>query len=145
MNFRKLRYEVVAIDASQMMVEATTRLTGRSAYRMQFEEMDFENQFDGVWACASLLHVPRAQIDDVLNRIERALRPRGVCYMSFKEGEGDRMDGKRQFTDFTTTNLKASLAGHTDLEIVRIWITKDERLRQDVQWVNALVRKRVTL
>ena len=52
-----------------------------------------QNEFDGVWAYASLLHVPRKEIDDVLERIILALRPEGICYLSSKEGDGERLQG----------------------------------------------------
>jgi hypothetical protein len=57
------------------------------------QEIEYQNEFDGVWACASLLHVPRKEIDDVLERIILALRPEGICYLSFKEGDGERLQG----------------------------------------------------
>jgi 2-polyprenyl-3-methyl-5-hydroxy-6-metoxy-1,4-benzoquinol methylase len=135
-------YSVTAIDASEKMVEATANLTGLVARRLQFQQMEFDNEFDGIWACASLLHVPRAEIDTVLNAFARALRPNGVCYLSFKEGQDDRMQDGRLFTDFTESGLKAVLAHCSELEVVRIWTTQDARPDRADQWVNALVRKR---
>lgn len=135
-------YSVTAIDASEKMVEATANLTGLVARRLQFQQMEFDNEFDGIWACASLLHVPRAEIGTVLNAFARALRPNGVCYLSFKEGDGERVQDGRLFTDFTESGLKAVLAHHSELEVVRIWTTEDARPDRADQWVNALVRKR---
>ena len=135
-------YKVTAIDASSKMVEAATRLIGYPAKLMYFQQMTFDQEFDGVWACASLLHVPRMQIDEVLNRIKRAMRSGGVCYMSFKEGEGERVNGGRRFSDFTANNLKTLLAGHADCDVIDIWTTDDVRICRHERWVNALVRKR---
>jgi 2-polyprenyl-3-methyl-5-hydroxy-6-metoxy-1,4-benzoquinol methylase len=134
-------YSVTAIDASEKMVEATANLTGLVARRLQFQQMEFDNKFDGIWACASLLHVPRAEIGTVLNAFARALRPNGVCYLSFKEGDGERVQDGRLFTDFTESGLKAVLAHCSELEVVRIWTTQDARPDRADQWVNALVRK----
>ena len=134
-------YSVTAIDASEKMVEATANLTGLVARRLQFQQMEFDNKFDGIWACASLLHVPRAEIDTILNAFARALRPNGVCYLSFKEGDGERVQDGRLFTDFTESGLKAVLAHCSELEVVRIWTTQDARPDRADQWVNALVRK----
>ena len=77
------------------MVDATTRLTGQPAIHMRFQEVAFEDKFDGIWARALLLHVSCDGFADVLHRLERALRPQGICYMSFKEGHGERVDGDR--------------------------------------------------
>ena len=61
--------------------------------------------------------------------------------MSFKEGDGERLQGDRLFTDFTEASLEACLAGHTEFKIARIWITDDLRPDRDERWVNALVKK----
>ena len=133
-------YDVIAIDASEGMVAATTRLTGKPARQILLQEIEYQNEFDGIWACASLLHVPRVEIDGVLNRFARALRPRGICYLSFKEGEDERMQGERRFTDFIASSLEDCLVGHSDLDVVSIWITDDARPGRTERWVNALAR-----
>jgi hypothetical protein len=48
--------EAVAIDASQQMVEAARVFTGYPIVHMRFQEIEWADEFDGVWACASLLH-----------------------------------------------------------------------------------------
>jgi hypothetical protein len=53
---------------------------------MRFNDVSWRNQFDGIWACASLLHVPAASFPDVASRLVGALRPGGAWYMSFKLG-----------------------------------------------------------
>src|SRR5689334_6398373 len=68
-----LGYEVTAIDGSLAMVQVTTKLTGCPALQMRFDEINWVEEFDGIWACASLLHVPRADTGDVLNRFAQAL------------------------------------------------------------------------
>jgi hypothetical protein len=40
--------------------------------------MNFENEFDGIWASASLLHIPRDEISNVLTRIAKALKENGM-------------------------------------------------------------------
>ncbi len=60
--FIRRGYDAVSIDASAAMVEATSKLTRKPALLMRFDDMDFDAEFDGVWACASLLHVPRREM-----------------------------------------------------------------------------------
>ncbi len=135
-------YRVTAIDASAKMVEATERLTGQPAKQMRFQGLEDQNEFDAIWACASLLHVSRAELGGVLKRFVAALRPGGVCYLSFKEGDGERTERDRLFTDFTESSLLAQLDQQPSVEVVRIWITNDLRPgRSEERWVNALVRK----
>ena len=131
-------YQVTAIDGSKRMVDATTRLTGQPAIHMRFQEVAFEDKFDGIWACASLLHVSCDGFADVLHRLERALRPQGICYMSFKEGHGERVDGDRCVAYFTGDKLRACLARETNLAIQRIWLSDDPRPGRSERWVNVL-------
>lgn len=134
-------YHVTAIDASARMVEATAALTGTCTLRMLLEEIDFHDEFDGIWACASLLHVPRNQITDVMSRFAAALQDDGVCYVSFKEGRGDRTEGGRRFTDFTELALTSCLAEQSGFKLLRSWVTDDVRPDRNDRWVNALARK----
>jgi SAM-dependent methyltransferase len=140
--FLERGYDVTAIDASSKMVESAAQLTGVTVEQVCFQELEYEAEFHGVWACASLLHVPRSELDDVLERIQLALRPGGVCFMSFKLGEEERLHGDRRFTDFTAQSLDSCLAGHLDFHVIRVWISDDVRPERNDQWVNALVGKR---
>ena len=95
--FLERGYDVTAIDASSKMVESAAQLTGVTVEQVCFQELEYEAEFHGVWACASLLHVPQSELDDVLERIQLALRPGGVCCMSFKLGEEERLHGDRRW------------------------------------------------
>lgn len=135
-------YQVTAIDASANMVAATRQLTGQPARQMRFQELEDQNEFDAIWACASVLHVSLDELDDVLKRLAVALRPGGICYLSFKEGNSERTERDRLFTDFTESSLRAKLEQQPSFVVVSIWITNDLRPgRSEERWVNALVRK----
>src|SRR5579863_7193950 len=81
--FLERGYKVTAIDASETMVTLATQLTRQQALKMRFQELAFCEVFDGIWACASLLHVPRHEMDAVFERFVMALKPGGVWYISF--------------------------------------------------------------
>src|SRR5215471_3039377 len=110
--FLRKGYHVVSIDASAEMVNAATKLTGQEARILRFDALDFESEFDGIWACASLLHVARQELSPVLARLTRALKPNGVLYISFKYGDCERMEGGRFFDDLNETLLSAVLSQH---------------------------------
>ena len=82
-------HTVTAVDASSEMVRIATEVTGRPALHMRFDELPFVKEFDGVWACASLLHVPKAEMPAVLARVARSLRLGGVLQLSVKYGESE--------------------------------------------------------
>lgn len=70
-----------AADGSEEMCRAASAYTGIPVKRMLFEELDAENRYDGIWACASLLHLPAEKLPDVLRKIERALKPGAFCML----------------------------------------------------------------
>lgn len=62
-------YRVEAVDGSEKLCEIAHRNTGIEVRHMLFSELDVENVYDGIWACASILHVPRALLPDILEMI----------------------------------------------------------------------------
>jgi predicted TPR repeat methyltransferase len=131
-------FQVTAFDGSAEMVRLAREHTGLQVEQMRFQEMAWEGAFDGVWACASLLHVPLAELDEVLARVVAALKPDGVFYASFKHGAGERERDGRRFTDMTGETLRPRLE-RAGLEPVDLWISPDERPHAvPGEWVSAL-------
>jgi hypothetical protein len=135
---------VVSIDASAEMVKATTLLTGKAAILLSFEQMEYEREFEGVWACASLLHVTRTDLGPVLGRFTNALKPNGVLYLSFKYGDAERFERGRFFNDLNEALLKSLLADRPQLHLLNLWVSDDVRSerRGYQRWLNALIRAR---
>lgn len=99
--FRDLGYTVTAIDSSSKMV-AATRQRGINAHLVTFQSLDFCDRFDGIWASASLLHIPQCELHDVLTRFRMALRPTGVLFVSLKEGSGERIEADGRFFSYNS-------------------------------------------
>jgi SAM-dependent methyltransferase len=138
--FAERSYDVVAIDASSEMVAATRNLTKAEVRQMRFDEMDYLNEFNGIWACASLLHVPEQFLKDVMRKCLRALKAEGALFLSFKYGTSERKVGGRLFTDLDERKLEAIL-GTLEYELsVNQWITSDARPnRSHEKWLNAII------
>ena len=137
-------YSVEAFDASPALCKLSTEFTGIRAKVRRFQEVEEKREFDGVWACASLLHVPETELVGVIFRLFRALKPDGVLYMSFKHGAGERVseDG-RLFVDMTEERLRRVIRRFEDLRVERIWRTVGEgKFEGQGEWLNALVSKR---
>ncbi len=139
--FLERGYQMVSIDASQKMVDATTALTKKSARLLAFQEISFSEEFDGVWACASLLHVPFEELSGVFGKLALALRPSGVLYASFKIGGGERRQNGLLFTDMDETRMDAVLASIGELELLCLWQSDDLRPGRNDKWLNVLLRK----
>ena len=135
-------YQVDAIDGSEEMCAKASEYTGVQVRKMLFHELDVKNQYDGIWACASILHLPRGELAEVLKRIEAALKTNGVLYASFKYGEYEGLRNGRYFTDFTEKSLRSFLKEVTNLKPADVWISKDVRSdRKERQWINLLARR----
>lgn len=132
---------VTPMDGSTQMCELAGIYTDKEVLNLTFEEMDFEEVFDGIWACASLTHVPKSEIDRIMVKVEKALCPSGVLYMSFPEGEGMEEAYGRAFNKYTPETLHSMMRRHDSLEIIDIWLSDDVRPGNDRQWVNVLARK----
>jgi SAM-dependent methyltransferase len=140
--FQRRGFRVTAIDASGEMARLASEQTGQAVAVLRVQDLSYQNQFDGIWACASLLHVPSGEMDDVFARLTRALRPGGIWYMSFKLGESEEVRGGRLFNDYTEARLRQVVERHPLLALVQVWLTGDVRPGQTGRrWVNALVRK----
>lgn len=140
--FLEKGYDVTAVDGSREFCRIAADLIGREVLCRTFEELDFDGEFDGVWACASILHVPSARLPGVLARISRALKTGGIFYASFKYGvfEGER--NGRYFTDLTEASFADLISAFPEFESVETRITGDVRPgRAEEKWLNAVVRK----
>lgn len=137
LKFKSLGYEVTAIDGSEEMCRLASEYAGQEVLHMQFQDIDFNDEFDGIWASASLLHVPSAEIDMVLDKLKKSLKENGVFYASFKYGDFEGERNGRYFNDLTEESV---IDLFSDFEVIKTWITSDSRPgREDEKWVNILV------
>lgn len=141
--FRVLGYDMKAFDASPAMVSATQAHASVPTRLMRFEEFTWEHPFEGIWACASLLHVADADLPGVVDNLAARLVPDGALYLSFKRGTGERVKDGRRFTDMTAETLAALLDRSGVFGEPDIWESRDCRPdRTSEVWVNAVVVKR---
>ena len=139
--FKNKGYQVDAIDYSEELVKKASRLTGIPIKLKSFYEVDDYEAYDGIWACASLLHCERTRLKEVIGKLVSALKPNGVLYMSFKYGNGDREKDGRQFTDLDEVQAKALLEQFDNVQQIQQWITVDKRPDRQEKWLNLLLRK----
>lgn len=141
-EFTRRGYRVTAFDGSAKLVKAATARTGLPILHLTFDAVAWRDEFDGVWASGSLLHLPKPEIPAALTRLTAALKPCGVLFASWKAGiyEGER-DG-RWFTDTTPEQLTSMLNEVPEVKVLTIWQTDDARPeRRGTRWINALVSR----
>jgi len=140
--FLQAGYRVTAFDASPEMATLASQHIGQDVAVMRFQDFSWHEAFDGIWACASLLHVPRDELPGVFQRLSQALKAGGVIYVSFKHGNGDRVAGGRHFTDLDEGSLAELIDGIPDLVCLEQWVSDDRRPGRALEpWFNALLRK----
>ena len=141
--FLEQGFYVDATDGSEEMCHIASNYTGIQVRRLLFEELDENKKYDGIWACASILHLPKKQLREVLKNMYAALKSKGWIYTSFKYGEFEGERNGRYFTDFTTYTFKDFIHDMHGLKIEEHWITGDVRPgRGEEKWLNLLLQKK---
>lgn len=134
--------QVDATDGSEELCRLASEYTGIPVRQMLFEDLDAKAQYDGIWACSSILHLPKDVLKDVIMKMIVALKEHGIIYTSFKYGtfEGER--NGRFFTDFTEETFREFVSDVDEIKIEESWITRDVRPgRGDERWLNLILRK----
>lgn len=84
-------FDVTSIDLAEKLIEVAKEIAPKVNFlKMDMRSMTFEdNSFDGVWALASILHLPKAEATNVLSKISQILVPSGIFYLGLKQGVGE--------------------------------------------------------
>ncbi len=139
--FLEKGYQVTALDGSAELCRIAGEKTGIPVIQMDFNDFDEQDRYDGIWACASILHLPEQELKNVLIHMEKALHDGGIIYTSFKYGDFSGMRNGRFFTDFTEDSFRMFITGVEQLTMEKLWITDDVRPgRQDEKWLNLILR-----
>ncbi len=113
-------FDVSPTDGSPHLAAEAEKLLNRPVVVMRFDQLDLVAQFDAVWASACLLHVPRAELSDILGRVHRALKPNGHFWASYKSGTEEGVDGFGRFYNYLDEN-----ALHRHYRDAGIWARVD--------------------
>ena len=139
--FMKQGFDVTAMDGSIEMCRLASEHIGQEVKHMLFQEVDFKEEFDGIWASASLLHVPSKELGQTLVKLRESLKADGVFYASFKYGDFEGERNGRYFHNLTEEKAEKIFTG-AGFKVEKIWITGDVREgREDEKWTNILVFK----
>lgn len=142
--FSSLGFEVTAVDGSEELCKRVKANYGIDAQCTKFEDLSFASEFDAIWACASLLHVKKDNMPNVLRRVSVALKPNGILYASFKYGSNERINNGRFFNDYTEDDIGTLLTPENQLTLLEYWVTEDVRPeRSGEQWLNFVAKKRI--
>ena len=140
--FLEKGYRVEATDGSSELCKLASAFTGIEVKEMLFQDLDASGKYEGIWACSSILHLPKKELLPVIRKMCDALKDNGVIYTSFKYGDFEGERNGRYFTDFTEDTFDKFIKVIPELTIEEEWITSDVRPgRGEEKWLNLILRK----
>ena len=143
--FANQGFDVTAIDGSQNLIDLAKETDNRVNWQcMTFEEIDaqnWQNHFTGIWACASLLHVPFDDLTKLLNDLILCIKSDGILYASFKYGDSEREKDGRFFCDINEQRWQLIGEQLDSAKPVMIWQTIDNRVDRQEIWWNVILLK----
>ena len=135
-------YKVDAIDGSEELCYLASDYLNQEVKCIKFEEFFEFNKYDGIWACSSLLHIPKNEFKSILIKLRDALKINGILYVSLKNGTGEEIKNGRYFNYLTYNEFidiisDIGLFEEIDFFVTNSSINKDE----DKVWNNFILRK----
>lgn len=137
-EFLDLGYNVSATDGSIGICEMASEYLGIEVKHMEFKDLVDIDRYDGIWACASILHLNSEELKEIFKKMKRAIRKDGAIYVSFKLGDFEGVRHERFFNYMNETKLANVIE---DLKIVDTWITCDGRIHRNTEkWINVILK-----
>lgn len=136
-------YKVKAIDGSFEMCKLAKEYINQEVECMKFDELNDENIYDGIWACSSILHVEKENLQDILNKMVTALKHKGVIYTAFKKGNGYKIKEGKYYNYLTKEELEKLLDNiDNNVEIIDYFetLSSTKRPEKDI-WANYIIKK----
>ena len=144
LHFHGKGYRVTAFDASKELARLASEWTDLPIEHRTFHEMSECDEYDGIWASASLLHLACDELPTVFSLLHQALKEQGILYASFKAGESFMKEGLL-YTSFTPEAFRLFIRHETSFIIDELVVTEDARNhRKGEYWLNAFLKKDAT-
>lgn len=142
LTFLDAGYDVTALDGSSEMCALAEIHTDLEVLNMYYEELDFEEVFDGIWALASLVHVEKPLLPKILKKVSQALNPEGIFFVSLHKGTSTEIRDERVFCEYTEEEITQLVNLFPEFRILSLWETTETRtdgIKRD--WYNILIKK----
>jgi 2-polyprenyl-3-methyl-5-hydroxy-6-metoxy-1,4-benzoquinol methylase len=139
LNFKIRGFDVEGFDPSSEMVKVASQYSGARISQADFITFTSDKQYDGIWACASLLHLNSKDLIEAIKTLKKLLKAEGLLYASFKRGGGEEVINGRFFNYQTEESLLA-LITEAQFDLIEMWNSIDVRNR-DITWINVIAKK----
>ena len=138
--FKKKGYKVKAIDGSAAMCKIASEALNEVVEQINFLNIEYTDEFDGIFACASLLHLNNEDLIDCMKRLIVALKSDGIMYTAFKVGEEERVKETRFFNDMTLEKFENICKDIPNIEIIKVW--ENEQYNNHKSFINFIMKKK---
>ena len=141
--FQKRGYLVTALEPSKNLCIEIRKVFSGVIICLDIQSYQPMERYDGIWACASLIHLQEEEILCFFKKIDMYLNDNGIVYASGKSGisTGEVEDG-RFFLEFTEQLVEKILTVNKQLQLEQLWYTEDVSGRRGFRWLNVVLRLR---
>lgn len=135
-------YLVTAVEPSEELARLASDNIGIDVINEPIQEVSLTTQFKGIWACASLLHLPLIEMPAVLRKLHEALKDGGTLFISVKQGDYEGYRNGRYFCDYNVQKFEQLNYNDMGYQLVNYQKSTDKRPdRQQETWLNIVLRK----
>jgi len=139
--FKSLGHNPVGLDGTAEFCDMARDLTGCEILEQSFNDLDLsDNRFDGIFANASLFHVPSSNLDKVLNDLHNALRPDGILFMSNPRGDTEGWQGPGRYGNFMQFEESHAYLKKAGFELVDHYFRPPNLPRAEQNWLAIVSR-----
>ena len=142
-HFSSKGYQAFGVDASEELATIATRNAGIKVIVSDMSTWQADEPLDGIWCCASLLHLNDDEITTFFNNIPINLKPDGAMFLSVKIGEKTGIDDKGRYVKYFSIGEIESLIKEAELVICDEWFSSDKIGRAETKWINIISKKRI--
>ena len=141
--FQKQGYQVTALEPSKNLGREIRKVFSGEIVCSDIQSYQTTERYDGIWACASLIHLQEEEVLCFFRKIDMYLNDNGIVYASGKSGisTGEVADG-RFFLEFTEQLVEKILTVNKQLKLEQLWYTEDVSGRRGFRWLNVVLRLR---
>ena len=141
-NFKKMGFKVDAIDGSEELCKLAREKVGIDAKCMNFLDFEAHEEYDGIWACASLLHLKKPELIDVMKRLREGLVNDGYLYTSLKNGTGEEITPEGRYYLYLPKEEFLDLSSDAGLQLVDYSASKSTCNPNETRFWNSYMLKR---
>lgn len=135
--FKDRGHDCLGLEPSEKLAAFARQHSGCEVIESGIMEFNTDKKFEGVWACASLLHLSDSELETAFSHINRMMHQGSLFYCSFKRGCFKGQRAGRFYNDQTLESLTPLIT--PEFVVSKSWITQDPRANHEEEWLNLIL------